>query len=243
MSSRLTVPAIVELQSAPLCDEAREYIAGESELQELLHLVDFVARYRFGVCAERLVEAGHAYVHTKTGAARNRSEAYDSITVRSPDLEAAIKRGEEFLDCLMLARSPKLLLTNLGLASHPSASLAKSGWDPIYRKIIYHSDPHSLYRAEMPPLHVSDSGHTYPLLSNESDDLAIADAPDGDGTIPQLEAPNPRALVLDRGLVTTLHGSLLHEVALAHALEQLRQKETNALTMFSMLVEPSCVKH
>ena len=42
----------------------------------------------------------------------------------------------ELADILLEARSPEKLTAMLGLGSHPSARLSKSGWDPIWRKIF-----------------------------------------------------------------------------------------------------------
>ena len=56
-------------------------------------------------------------------------------------------------DCLMKGRSPAKVVSALHLQNHPSCLLAKSAWDPIYRKIVYHSDPYSLHSAPRPPLY------------------------------------------------------------------------------------------
>ena len=51
-------PRIRQLQSSPLCEQAKEYIDGE-ELFSFEHLPAFVGGFKFGWASERAVEGGH----------------------------------------------------------------------------------------------------------------------------------------------------------------------------------------
>ena len=49
-------------------------------------------------------------------------------------------------------------MKSLFLFSHPSARLAVHGWDAIYRKIIYRSDPRTLFKAPKWPFRINKFG-------------------------------------------------------------------------------------
>ena len=146
-----------QLQSEPVLSEALAYIQGE-ELQNLPMLQMYIAELRFAFSAERYVEGGHAVVYKHGGHARNRCESYDSLHLRVCEIERCMDSDPNFLielaDILLEARSPEKLTAMLGLGSHPSARLSKSGWDPIWRKIVYRADPFSMYKAPRPQVDI-----------------------------------------------------------------------------------------
>ena len=149
---------VQQLQTEPVKSEALEYLDGE-DLQGLTSLVSFIAQLRFGFSSERRVEGGHSRVNLRGLLARSRSEAFDSLGLRIQEIKGHMQKDKEFLpallDCLDAARTPRRLIAELGLSSHPSCKLAVHGWDPIYRKIVYHSDPHSMYHAQRPALQLA----------------------------------------------------------------------------------------
>ena len=106
-------PRIQRLKSHPLVDEANEYIEGE-DLASLPNLSLFVAELRFGWSSERLVEGGHASVNLRAARSRNRTEAYDSLGLRLPELKQLLENDADalhvFLECLEQARTPKQLV-------------------------------------------------------------------------------------------------------------------------------------
>ena len=152
-------PRIQRLKSHPLVDQANEYIEGE-DLASLPNLSLFVAELRFGWSSERLVEGGHASVNLRAARSRNRTEAYDSLGLRLPELKQLLENDADalhvFLECLEQARTPKQLVETMGLKLHPSFSLGTWPWDSIFRKIIYHSDPFTLYKSARAALQTSD---------------------------------------------------------------------------------------
>lgn len=150
LGSSSTHPQMSRFQATPLREEVNEFIDG-TDFRELPVLHAFMAEMRFGHASERLVEGGHARVNLLAGRSRNRSEAYDSLLLRMPEIKRKLKRDPQFLTslltCLASARSPRSLTDRLNLGNHPSLDLATDSWDPIFRKVIFRADPHSLYRA------------------------------------------------------------------------------------------------
>ena len=107
-------PRIRKLQRAPLPEQAQEVSEGAA-LEEFEQLAEFVSEVRWGFSAERRVEGGHATIHLKTSSARNRTESYDSLALRKPDVQAAIEEDMAALvDCV--SRSPVAVVQELGLA-------------------------------------------------------------------------------------------------------------------------------
>jgi hypothetical protein len=70
-----------------------------------------------------------------------------------------------------------------GPFGHPSASLATSSWDSIFRKIIYRNDSYSLYRAPRPQLYITKTQYSDRDLVQEVPVDASADNPSGASTI------------------------------------------------------------
>ena len=164
-------PRIIELQSPRLSTEAQAFEDGDEELHALPELVVFVAEFKWGYSSERASEGGHATVNLRAGKSRNRTEAFDSLSLRMGDIKLHVQgiicqasagdgdcSATRFIECLQMGRSPKALLRALCLDQHPSVRLAKNGWDPIFRKILYRNDPYSLYRAPRPPVTMDGPG-------------------------------------------------------------------------------------
>ena len=111
-------------------------------------------------------------MHLNAAGARSRTEAYDSLCLRLPELKHALLTDaaffNRFVEALQLARTPRKIMKTLGLSEHPSCKLAVRAWDPMFRKIVYHSDPWSLYHSRPdvvcvqngppPPAPLADAG-------------------------------------------------------------------------------------
>lgn len=66
---------------------------------------------------------------------------------------------------------------------HPSAALATSPWDSIFRKIVYHSDPRTLFRTSAPDVRFDggDDAPSAPLADPSARVAPVAPvAPDND---------------------------------------------------------------
>ncbi len=100
------------------------------------------------------MEGGHAQVNMYAGGRRNRTEATDSLALPLSEIKRVLVSADvtSFLECVQVARNPQKVVAKLGLARHPSCRFAKIGWDPIFRKIVYHADPFSFYNASRPSL-------------------------------------------------------------------------------------------
>ena len=83
----------------------------------------------------------------------------------------------------------------LGLSRHPSCGSAKSGWDPIYRKIVYHADPLSLYRNAPPELFAGKPPKAPHALPHEPM-LPVADRQNGEADVPPEVADMHRKLAV-----------------------------------------------
>ena len=153
MSSQCQHPLVQKLKEQKLHEEAELFIEGE-DLKLLENLEFFTASFRFAWGTERKVEGGHAQVNIYASGRRNRTEATDSLALRLSEIKRILSSSDvtAFLECVQVARSPQKLVSQLGLARHPSCRLAKNGWDPIYRKTVYHADPLSLYNRDPPAL-------------------------------------------------------------------------------------------
>ena len=160
MALRCSHPCIQKLQSPPLRDEASDYEQGDEDISCFPMLVTFAGAIMFAFASERMVEGGHATVNLRTTIARNRTEAYDSLTLRLHKVSDKIIDDPDFFstlaDLLSEARNPKKAITQLYLQNHPSCRLANTAWDRIYRKIVYRSDPHSLHNSQRPPVQVTN---------------------------------------------------------------------------------------
>ena len=172
-------PRVLELRRGVLGDAVQEFLNGEDR-SDKMELMIFMARLAFAYSSERRVEGGHATVHNKASSARRRAEAYDSLILRMPEIEANMRTDTSFFNslcsALVLCRSGRKAALELGFERHPSMLLAKSTFDPIYRKIVYRADPASLY-GKRPEIHVQGPG-------DDGDDEAVAtdEVPEGDAT-------------------------------------------------------------
>ena len=183
-------PRVLELRQGVLGDAVREFLNGEDR-SDKIELMVFLARLAFAYSSERRVEGGHATVHNKASNARRRAEAYDSLTLRMPEINAQLRKDSTFFNhlcsALDLCRSGHKVALELGFGRHPSMPLAKSTFDPIYRKIVYRADPASLY-GKRPEIHVQGPG-------DDGDDEAVAtdEVPEGAATDEVQEGAGPAA--------------------------------------------------
>eukprot|EP00959_Pyramimonas_sp_CCMP1952_P161631 3379876-Pyramimonas_sp.AAC.1 len=151
LTSSCTHPRTLELKTEPLRSEADQFIAG-ADLTQLMKLPLCFASLKFGHCSERKIEGGHAQINIKTAGKRYRTEAFDSLALRWNKYEAMLNNsdGDAVLKDMSLypqkGSNPKMMLGALGLRLHTGTRVAKQNWDPIYRKILYRSDPWSKYR-------------------------------------------------------------------------------------------------
>ena len=143
-------PRIAALREPEMSSEVAAFLDGTA-LRDLPLLSDHIAELRFGFSAERLVEGGHTTVHLHAAGARNRTEANDSLCLRLPELKSSLVRDteffKEFVAGLHTVRTPRKVCSVLGLNNHPSFQLAKRSRGFIYRKVVNHSDPFSLFHS------------------------------------------------------------------------------------------------
>ena len=210
-------PLLLELRS-PVLSEEVESLADGALMRDTPHLASFLAEVRFGYAGERLVEAGHAIVKTASAKAGRRAEAFDSLAVRQPDLRRAVETDVElFMQCLSEARNPRKLVRCLGLEKHPGCqTVERQSWSPLYRKIVYRSDPWSLYRLPLPEMRVGAAAPDAP----EDADGPAHDAAATDGIAPPGAAAQQ---VVHQAFVVNLVGSLREEAARQHILSYVRQ--------------------
>lgn len=143
---------IRELKTGTLAEEAREFLDG-GDLHDLPVLAEFIGSFKFAFAVERLVEGDHAAIHRAYGRARNHSEAYDSLVRRFPEIKVVIAQPSGFqamCDNIELCRTPKRAVHALNMGRHESCQRASSGWDVIYRQIVYRADPYTLYHQPYP---------------------------------------------------------------------------------------------
>ena len=82
-------PFLERLQRPPLSLEAREYLEG-GHLHECTSLCQLFGMLVWCFGAERSVEEGHARVYHRSSQARNRTGAYDSLSLLIKGIEGAI---------------------------------------------------------------------------------------------------------------------------------------------------------
>ena len=155
LSSDCNRPQFQKLREPGLREEIELFLEGEDR-RMLEKLSQFLGSLRFAWGTERRVEGGHAQVNMFTQGRRNRTEATDSLVLRLGEIKRVLTSADvvDFLQCVQAARNPQRLVASLGLRRHPSCLLAKSAWDPIYRKVVYHADPLSLYNRNPPELFI-----------------------------------------------------------------------------------------
>lgn len=130
-------------------------------LEDNSELEHFIAMLRFGFAVERLFEGGHALVNRGSALASHRSEAFDSLALRMCDIRRRLEADSGFIKELTTlldsARSPNILVKQLGMEMHPAALADTSAWDKVYRRIVYRSDPVTVHAEPAPELRVGAS--------------------------------------------------------------------------------------
>lgn len=145
-----------ELQTTH-AEEAQLMIEGPY-LHDLSDSAACVGHFFWGVSSERLGEGGHAQVHILIAAKRNRTEAFDSLSLRTPEIERIMVQDTAFLTslyaCLQVGRNPRKMVAHLGLSKHPARKLAQhsSGWATIFRTLVYHADSYRFFFRIKPAL-------------------------------------------------------------------------------------------
>eukprot|EP00971_Amphidinium_carterae_P352692 6492704-Amphidinium_carterae.2 len=147
--------AVAALHSEALRDEVASYLDGQ-ELHELHSLHTYLASFYFGNASERRVEGGHALIHLRSTHARHRSEAFDSLALRLPEIRRGLSGKHkdqnmmpQLLHALQLGRTPRSMAEHLGLGRHASVSGIQTGWDREYRRVVYRADDYTLYKAPL----------------------------------------------------------------------------------------------
>eukprot|EP00971_Amphidinium_carterae_P052726 1038083-Amphidinium_carterae.2 len=170
-------PTIEPLFAEPLHIEVKRFLDGV-DLQELVHLQQYVAAFRFAPIVERRVEGSHAVVQRKGRGATIRHEAYDSLSLRMPEIIAHLQASPVALEQLSvhldLGRSPKQMIHQLGLESHPAAMELETNedhaWCRGWRKIAYRSDVHTLYHSPKLHLQITETAQRAELAQLASDE-------------------------------------------------------------------------
>ena len=144
-------PLLQELHTELVKAEANGYLLEGGGLATYPNLCRFLAKLYFCPTAERAVEGDHAIVHRKVALARNHTMAYISLSRRMVTVQNLIDRDPENLtrlaEIMQKVHSPGLILTQLGLANHPSTALINNYRDPMHMKIVYHADPATLFQS------------------------------------------------------------------------------------------------
>ena len=78
---------------------------------------------RFAAPGEYRVEGLHGRIERRTGNIHQRSAAYNSLTLTRESFAGLMRRSDVIVDeidrCLSAAKSPKELISALGMDSHP----------------------------------------------------------------------------------------------------------------------------
>ena len=114
---------------------------------------------------ERRVEGAHAFLKRRAAHATRRTEAFDSLTLRLPELKEALQQpgfASEFVALLEQARSPHRLVQCLGMINHPTCKQVCHTWDRLYRKVVYHADMFTLYNQPLPSMDVGPAAGPEP---------------------------------------------------------------------------------
>ena len=252
------------LRVIELKDDALEWIEGRAVMPDLPELETFVASLKFGYAVERLVEGDHASIHRAYGRSRNHTEAYDSLTRRMKEIKQLVstRQGlQRMTSFLARARNPRQASESLGFAQHPAINdddgdgdaAARHAWDPIYRRIVYRADPHSLYHCELPDIQVGGQPPGGPLVAADEVDegemghgTGVAEAgPVGEhnggieprGALPDTSGGRTVTTAGDRAGSLTADTAVL-QIKKHHALRLLSQRLSQyaAGSMFSMQI-------
>lgn len=196
-------PKLAELQSEPLVTQAGAFMDG-TPLEDLTELELFITKLKFGFAVERRIEGGHARITRRVAVGTHRNEVLDSLAVRTPEIKAKLEKDPGFIkelaSILNTIRSPKLVTRQLGMALHPALVQAGNihAWDKLYRRVVYRSDPLTVY-GDLVALHMFDHVPTdlppladavaEPIADGEANMLAIVDATPGDLAMVASEIP------------------------------------------------------
>ena len=144
-------PLLQELHCESVKAEVNQYLLEGRELATSAKLCRFLARLCFCPTAERAVEGDHAIVHRKVALARNHTMAYISLSRRMVTVQNLIDEDPENLTRLAAimqkTHSPALILTQLGLANHPSTAYLTNYRDPLHMSIVYRSDGPTMFQS------------------------------------------------------------------------------------------------
>jgi hypothetical protein len=123
------------------------------------------------------------------------------------------KTFDELANFLGDARNPKQCAIALGMEQHPGFKLARSAWDPIFVKMIYHADALTLHQQEQPVLIIGGPPPDPAQLLVEDQDEPVQPADAGNDNQDAEELPIvPVALAeMERGLTT--HGDRVRVAA------------------------------
>ena len=119
-----------------------------------------LVQFRFAQVVERRVEGGHARVLRRGRISSLRSEAYDSLAIRMPEIVSRLELDPGFLEqmaeVLDHGRSPKAMVMQLGLGRHPAVLEAVEAgthqWSRVWRQVAYRGDAHTLYHTSAPAI-------------------------------------------------------------------------------------------
>ena len=168
-------------------DAAEGYLAGGDLVDAgMEELCGYIGKLRIIRTNERPGEEQHAKVHKKGMGRHYHTEQFMSYGLRSPEIAAEINASPDTVSELAffteLACNPQKAAAALGITGHPAVTAVESqvdrrsrrSRDPIFGKVIYHTDPYTLYSAAAPLLEFGD----------DDDDDPDSCAPDKAGDTP-----------------------------------------------------------
>ena len=182
LSSDSTHPAVLELREPMLwseictfCSEPALMSNRESSMPLLRALI---AKHCMAFTAERRIEGKHAATQRGVRTAPHHSVPYISLEHRQKEIREAIRKKPEFLSELAgalvnKARSPRLAVKALGLATHPACRDAQGCRNPIFVQVIYRADPWTKYLAAPPSISMQGPGSRpgpVPFAADQAED-------------------------------------------------------------------------
>ena len=97
-------------------------------------------------------------MNRRSALASHRCEAFDSLALRMGEIRRQLEADPGFIKelatLLDAARSPKLLVHQLGMDAHPSLAEVRRAWDKMYRRVVYRSDPMTVHAEPLAALQV-----------------------------------------------------------------------------------------
>ena len=125
------------LKTEPVLSEARAWLSGVEEAEQLLHFDTFRAKLVFAFSAERRIEGEHAIIHHHISKARCHSVPFVSLSQQMSQLRCRLQNDGYLLSLsthLQSARNPKKCVEVLGLSAHAACQAARSAWDPVFAR-------------------------------------------------------------------------------------------------------------